>query len=40
MSDKSTEALIQNLLQVFPAWNAKLVRPFKESLHKEMSLET
>ncbi len=40
MSDKSTEALIQNLLQVFPAWNAMLVRPFKESLHKEMSLET
>lgn len=40
MSDKTAEAVVQNLLQVFPAWNAKLVRPFKESLHKEMSLET
>lgn len=40
MSEKSTEAVVQHLLQVFPIWNAKLVRPFKESLKKEMSLET
>lgn len=37
---KITEELVRNLLRVFPAWNSKLVRPFKESLHKEMSLET
>lgn len=37
---KITEELVRNLLRVFPSWNSKLVRPFKESLNKEMSLET
>lgn len=39
-SEKISEKLVQNLLLVFPNWHAKLIRPFKESLNKEMSLET
>lgn len=38
--DELTKEFVQNLLLVMPNWHAKLVRPFKESLHKEMSLET
>lgn len=34
------EAFVQNLLLVLPNWHAKLVRPFKEKLGSEMSLET
>lgn len=37
---KLSEELVRSLLRVFPAWNSKLVRPFRESLNKEMSLET
>lgn len=35
-----TEKLVQNLLFIFPSWHSKLVRPFKDMLNKEMSLET
>lgn len=38
--EKYSEQFVKNLLLVFPDWHSKLVRPFKESLHKEMSLET
>ena len=31
---------MQNLLEVLPDWHARLVRPFKETLEHEMSLET
>ena len=37
---KISEEFVQNLLYVLPNWHSKLVRPFKESLNKEMSLET
>lgn len=39
-SEKTSEKLVQNLLLVLPDWHAKLVRPFKDSLSREMSLET
>ena len=39
-SEKYSEQLVRNLLLVFPVWHSKLVRPFRESLNKEMSLET
>ncbi|MGI6070181.1 MAG: MarR family winged helix-turn-helix transcriptional regulator [Blautia sp.] len=35
-----SEIFVQNLLLALPNWHTKLVRPFKESLHGEMSLET
>lgn len=38
--EKASEKFVQTLLLVFPGWHSKLVRPFKEMLHKEMSLET
>lgn len=37
---KTAEKFVQNLLLVMPVWNSKLVRPFKDSLNGEMSLET
>lgn len=37
---KSSEKFIKNLLLVMPDWNSKLVRPFKDQLNGEMSLET
>ena len=39
-SEKTSEKFVRNLLLVMPDWHAKLVRPFKDSLNKEMSLET
>lgn len=35
-----SERFVQNLLHVLPNWHSKLVRPFKDTLNKEMSLET
>lgn len=37
---KVAEKFVQNMLGVMPNWHAKLVRPFKDTLNKEMSLET
>lgn len=39
-AEKISEKFVRNLLWVMPNWHAKLVRPFKETLNKEMSLET
>lgn len=39
-SEKISESFVKNLLLVMPLWHSKLVRPFKEMLNKEMSLET
>ena len=39
-TEKTAEKFVQNLLLVMPVWNSKLVRPFKDSLNGEMSLET
>jgi DNA-binding MarR family transcriptional regulator len=39
-SEKISEEFVKNLLLVMPSWHSKLVRPFKETLHGEMSLET
>ena len=38
--EKYSEQFVKNLLLVMPDWHSKLVRPFKETLHREMSLET
>lgn len=38
--ERISEQFVQNLLQVMPGWHSKLVRPFKESLNGQMSLET
>lgn len=35
-----SEDFVRNLLHVMPLWNVKLIRPFKNSLNGEMSLET
>ncbi len=35
-----TERFVQKLLNVLPAWHSKLVRPLKDGLKREMSLET
>ncbi len=35
-----SEIFVKNLLAVMPGWHSKLVRPFKEKLSREMSLET
>ena len=40
MTGKITEKFVQSLLGVMPNWHAKLVRPFKDTLNREMSLET
>lgn len=37
---KTSEIFVQNLLHAMPVWNSNLVRPFKNSLSGEMSLET
>ena len=37
---KISEEFVQNLLDVLPSWHSKLVRPFKDMLNREMSLET
>lgn len=37
---KISEKFVQNLLLVLPGWHSKLVRPFKDMLNREMSLET
>lgn len=37
---KISEEFVQNLLYVLPSWHSKLVRPFKDMLNREMSLET
>ena len=37
---KTSEKFVRNLLLAMPNWHAKLVRPFKDSLDREMSLET
>lgn len=39
-SEKTSELFVRNLLRVMPGWHSKLVRPFKDSLSGEMSLET
>lgn len=39
-TDRISEKFVQNLLLVMPNWHSKLVRPFKDSLNHEMSLET
>lgn len=40
MAEKISEKIVQNLLCVLPNWHSKLVRPFKDTLNGEMSLET
>lgn len=40
MTEKISEEFVKNLLGIMPDWHAKLVRPFKDTLNKEMSLET
>ena len=40
MMGKKSEKFVQNLLKVMPGWHSKLVRPFKDTLNREMSLET
>lgn len=37
---KTAEQFVRKLLLVMPNWHSKLVRPFKETLNREMSLET
>ena len=37
---KVSEEFVQNLLLVMPNWHSKLVKPFKDTLNREMSLET
>ena len=39
-TEKVSEEFVQNLLSVLPNWHSKLVRPFKDTLNGEMSLET
>lgn len=38
--ERIAESFIQNLLLVMPNWHSKLIKPFKEMLNREMSLET
>lgn len=41
MSPKNiSEQFVKNLIHTMPYWHSKLVRPFKDSLNGEMSLET
>ena len=37
---KASEMFVQNLLLVMPDWHSKLVKPFRDTLDNEMSLET
>ena len=37
---KASERFVQNLLLVMPDWHSKLVKPFRDTLDNEMSLET
>lgn len=37
---KVSEEFVQNLLLVMPNWHSKLVKPFKDTLNREMSLKT
>lgn len=39
-TEKNSEKFVRNLLEVLPAWHSRLVRPFKDMLNREMSLET
>lgn len=39
-SEKGAEMFVYKLLHVMPDWHSRLVRPFKEKLNGEMSLET
>ena len=39
-SENSAEIFVRRLLQVMPDWHSRLVKPFKEKLNTEMSLET
>lgn len=39
-SEKIAEKFVKNLLLILPGWHSKLVRPFKNMLNREMSLET
>lgn len=39
-SENISAEFVQNLLLVLPNWHSKLVRPFKDLLNREMSLET
>lgn len=38
--EKISEKFVRNLLLVMPNWHSKLVRPFRDTLNGEMSLET
>lgn len=38
--NKISEDFVRNLLMVLPDWHSRLVRPFKDMLNREMSLET
>lgn len=35
-----SEKFVKNLIYVFPIWHSKLVKPFRDTLNGEMSLET
>lgn len=37
---KDSEKVLQKFLKVLPSWNAKMIRPFKEQIKKQMTLET
>ena len=37
---KASERFVQNLLLVMPDWHSKLVKPFRDTLDNEMSVET
>ena len=39
-TEKISETFVRNLLRLLPDWHSKLVRPFKDRLNREMSLET
>ncbi|RGZ01291.1 MarR family transcriptional regulator [Clostridium sp. AM58-1XD] len=39
-SETISEKFVHNLLLVMPNWHSKLVRPLKDNLNREMSLET
>ena len=39
-TEKISERFVKSLLLVMPSWHSRLVRPFKESLNREMTLET
>ena len=39
-TEKISEQFVPNLLLVMPDWHSKLIKPFKDTLNREMSLET